>query len=178
MNKFYSILTFILLFQLGLPKQSAGNERFCQNIADTTIKEDTTEENKAIDEVIKSPTPPKQEKVQYFSQVTRYGFKNLFKNYSYNSAIPYSSQVNPYAETYMQDYLQAHGKYLQQMKPAALPYFNLIDGILTQYGLPKELKYLAVIESDLKSNALSYMGARGPWQLMSYTARDYGLQVN
>ena len=76
--------------------------------------------------------------------------------------MPYSSQVNPYAETYMQDYLQAHGKYLQQMKPTALPYFNLIDGILTQYGLPKELKYLAVIESDLKSNALSIVGARGP----------------
>ena len=92
--------------------------------------------------------------------------------------MPYASQVNPYAETYMQDYLQAHGKYLQQMKATALPYFNLIDGILTQYGLPRELKYLAVIESDLKSNALSNMGARGPWQFMSYTAKDYGLQVN
>ena len=149
-----------------------------QNIADTTIKENDPEEDKAIDEVIKSPTPPKQEKVQYFSQVTKYGFKNLFKNYSYNPAIPYASQVNPYAETYMQDYLQAHGKYLQQMKPTALPYFNLIDGILTQYGLPKELKYLAVIESDLKSDALSNAGARGPWQFMSYTAKDYGLQVN
>src|SRR4029079_14064440 len=44
--------------------------------------------------------------------------------------------------------------------------------------LPKELKYLAVIESDLKSNALSHAGARGPWQFMSYTAKDYGLQVN
>jgi membrane-bound lytic murein transglycosylase D len=149
-----------------------------QHIADTTIKENEREEDKAIDEVIKSPVPPKQEKVQYFSQVTKYGFKNLFKNYSYDPTVPYSSQVNPYAETYMQDYLKAHGKYLQDMKPTALPYFNLIDGILTQYGLPRELKYLAVIESDLKSNALSQVGARGPWQFMVNTARDYGLQVN
>src|SRR5690606_30506303 len=34
------------------------------------------------------------------------------------------------------------------------------------------------IESNLKSNALSSAGARGPWQFMDYTAREYGLQVN
>jgi membrane-bound lytic murein transglycosylase D len=179
MRKIYFILILSSWCQLGFTKFALAHEpSFYQNIPDTTIKENDKEEDKVIEEVIKSPTPPKQEKVQYFSQVTKYGFKNLFKNYSYNPAIPYSSQVNPYAETYMQDYLQAHGKYLQQMKPAALPYFNLIDGILTQYGLPKELKYLAVIESDLKSNALSIAGARGPWQFMIYTAKDYGLQVN
>ena len=180
MKKFYSISILFIIFQTGFAKFSFGHHTsFQKEITDTTILEKTDkEEDKAIDEVIKSPTPPKQEKVQYFNQVTKYGFKNLFKNYSYNPAIPYSSQVNPYAETYMQDYLQTHGKYLQQMKATALPYFNLIDGILIQYGLPKELKYLAVIESDLKSNALSNVGARGPWQFMTYTAKDYGLQVN
>ncbi len=136
------------------------------------------EEDKVIEDVIESKTPVKKEKVQYLSQVTRYGFKNLFKNYSYNAAMPYSSQVNPYAENYMEDYLRSHTKYLQNLQQTAMPYFNFIDGILTQYGLPKELKYLAVIESNLKPYALSSAGARGPWQFMSYTARDYGLQVN
>ena len=179
MKKLCFIFILFFLSQSGFAKFSAGSDiSFYQNISDTTKKENDKEEDKVIEEIIKSPTPPKQEKVQYFSQVTKYGFKNLFKNYSYNPAMPYASQVNPYAETYMQDYLQAHGKYLQQMKPTALPYFNLIDGILTQYGLPRELKYLAVIESDLKSNALSNMGARGPWQFMIYTAKDYGLRVN
>ncbi len=178
MKKFYSILILAIFFQTGFAKSLRVYDKiFQQNIIDT-IKENNKEEDKEIDEVIKSAKPPKKEKVEYFSQVTKYGFKNLFKNYSYNPSIPYSSQVNPYAETYMQDYLKAHGKYLQQMKATALPYFNLIDGILTQYGLPKELKYLAVIESDLKSNALSIAGARGPWQFMSYTAKGYGLQVN
>ena len=179
MKKFYLISTLSILFQISFAKFSIGyNTSFQRNIADTTIQENNKEEDKVIEEVIKSPTPPKEEKVKYVSEVTKYGFKNLFNNYSYNPTIPYSSQVNPYAETYMQDYLQIHGKYLQQMKATALPYFNLIDGILTQYGLPKELKYLAVIESDLKSNALSVVGARGPWQFMSYTAKDYGLKVN
>lgn len=176
MKEFYYILILSCFFQLRFAEFSFGYDKFFQDMSDTTIND--KQEDKMIDEVIQSPTPPKLEKVQYVNQVTKYGFKNLFKNYSYNSAIPYSSQVNPYAETYMQDYLQAHGKYLEKMKPMALPYFNLIDGILTQYGLPKELKYLAVIESDLKSDALSIAGARGPWQFMSYTAKGYGLQVN
>jgi Soluble lytic murein transglycosylase and related regulatory proteins (some contain LysM/invasin domains) len=175
-NKF---LTILIICQINFSRLSFALDTYSpKNIADTTIRDSENPEDKAIEEVIKSPTPPDKQKVKYFSQVTKYGFKDLFKNYSYNPAIPYSSQVNPYAETYMQDYLKAHGKYLEQMKGTALPYFNLIDGILTQYGLPKELKYLAVIESDLKSNALSNVGARGPWQFMIYTAKDYGLQVN
>lgn len=152
------------------------------NFSDTVITKDkidssTKIENNVIDEVIESKNV-KKEKVEYLSQVTKYGFKNLFRNYSYNSSIPYASQVNPYAENYMQDYLKAHQDYLLNMKKTALPYFNFIDGILTQYGLPKELKYLAVIESNLKTNALSSAGARGPWQFMPYTAKDYGLVVN
>jgi membrane-bound lytic murein transglycosylase D len=179
MKKFYTILFVFLFFQMSFYQFSFGYTfHFQKNNSDTTIRLNSKEEDKAIEEVIKSPTPPKEEKVKYFSQVTKYGFKNLFQNYSYNPSMPYSSQVNPYAETYMQDYLHDHGKYLEQMKTTALPYFNLIDGILAQYGLPKELKYLAVIESDLKSNALSIAGARGPWQFMSYTAKDYGLQIN
>jgi membrane-bound lytic murein transglycosylase D len=39
------------------------------------------------------------------------------------------------------------------------------------------LKYLAVIESRLKSKAVSGAGAAGPWQLMPITARDLGLKV-
>ena len=179
MKKLLAISILFFLSQSAFVDCSfAGKKFYQQNISDTLVPENIKIEDKAIDEVIKSSTPPKQEKVKYVSQVTKYGFKDLFKNYSYNPSIPYTAQVNPHAETYMQDYLQAHGKYLEHMKATALPYFNLIDGILAQYGLPKELKYLAVIESDLKSNALSIAGARGPWQLMPYTAEGYGLKVN
>ena len=102
----------------------AKNKIFQQNIADTTVPENIKAEDKALDEVIKSPTPPKQEKVKYVSQVTKYGFRDLFKNYSYNPSISYASQVNPHAETYMQDYLQAHGKYLEQMKNNSITLFQ------------------------------------------------------
>lgn len=145
---------------------------------DTLSREDTLVANEVIDEIVTNKTLPKQDKVQYFSQLTRYGFKNLFSKFAYNPQLPYSSQVNPHAESYMSDYLKRHSKSLLKMKDWGTPYFNLIDNIFSQYGLPRELKYLAVIESNLSTGATSWVGAGGPWQFMPYTARDYGLVVN
>ncbi|MEO6949241.1 MAG: lytic transglycosylase domain-containing protein [Ginsengibacter sp.] len=176
------VLFIILFVQIFLPQEAhALPDSFQVSIDSLNVTNDTLHQDKkedqVIDEVIKSKTPAKAE-AKYLSEVTKYGFKDLFKNYTYNAAMPYSSQVNPYAESYMSDYLKSHTRYLQNLQKTATPYFNLIDGILSQYGLPRELKYLAVIESNLKSTALSSAGARGPWQFMSYTAKDYGLQVN
>lgn len=163
LKKVLSIFVLIIFMQSFVSAQT-----------DTLIQEE-----KIIDEVLASKdTAVSQEKAEQISEITKYGFKNLFRNYTYNPAIPYTQQINPYAENYMQSYLNAHSAYLLRLQKNATPYFNLIDGILTQYGLPHELKYLAVIESDLKSNALSHAGASGPWQFMDYTARDYGLKVD
>lgn len=169
-------LTILFSFLLFFLVQSYAQDT-TKVLADTTLQEEKVEDE-IIDEIVETRTVPKKDKVQYFSKLTRYGFKNLFPTYSYNASLPYSSQVNPNAEKYMQDYLKGHGKYLVGMKNWCMPYFNLIDNIFTQYGLPKELKYLAVIESNLKTSATSWVGASGPWQFMPYTAREMGLVVN
>ena len=144
---------------------------------DSAVIDEKTED-KIINEVIISKKPPAKEKIQYFSQVTRYGFKNLFSNYAYNPAQPYAVQVNSNASGFIQEYVRTHGNYLLQMKGWGKPYFNLIESLLQQYGLPKELKYIAVIESNLKSGAVSLKGAGGPWQFMPATARQMGLVIN
>ncbi|MFT3908972.1 MAG: lytic transglycosylase domain-containing protein [Ferruginibacter sp.] len=173
----------ILVSFIMLPVTKAGcvlQNNISQNtvpIQDTVI-ENTEKEDKAIEEVIETKKAPEKEKVQYISQLTRYGFKNLFTKFGYNPSLPYSSQVNPHAELYMQDYLRNHSGSLIKMKSWGVPYFNLIDNIFTQYGLPTELKYLAVIESNLSTGATSWVGAGGPWQFMPYTARQLGLVIN
>jgi membrane-bound lytic murein transglycosylase D len=86
-------------------------------------------------------------------------------------------RLNPKAFSFVQDYMKENWDELQGMRSWGKPYFNLIENILTQYGLPRELKYLAVIESNLKPGAVSNVGAVGPWQLMPQTARDLGLKV-
>jgi membrane-bound lytic murein transglycosylase D len=87
-------------------------------------------------------------------------------------------RLNPKALSFVQDYMKENWDDLQGIRTSGKSYFNLIEHILTEYDLPKELKYLAVIESNLKPSAVSRVGAKGPWQLMPQTARDLGLKVN
>ena len=56
-------------------------------------------------------------------------------------------------------------------------FFPLIEKILNEEGVPDDFKYLAVIESGLE-NVRSPKGAKGIWQIMSGTAKEYGLEVN
>ncbi|MFP9098689.1 lytic transglycosylase domain-containing protein [Flavobacterium sp. RHBU_24] len=54
--------------------------------------------------------------------------------------------------------------------------FPVIEPILKQYGIPDDFKYLAVCESGLV-NVVSPAGARGYWQFMPDTGKQYGLEV-
>ncbi|WP_037314626.1 lytic transglycosylase domain-containing protein [Salegentibacter sp. Hel_I_6] len=56
-------------------------------------------------------------------------------------------------------------------------YFPIIEPILEQEGVPNDFKYLAVIESGL-TQAVSPAGAKGFWQIMEGTGKDYGLEIN
>jgi membrane-bound lytic murein transglycosylase D len=55
-------------------------------------------------------------------------------------------------------------------------YFPLIEERLRYYNLPDDLKYVAIVESDLLPNACSPKGAAGPWQFMPGTGAAYGLE--
>ena len=60
----------------------------------------------------------------------------------------------------------------------AREYFPSIEAGLRAAGLPEDLKYLAVAESDLRPEVISPAGALGLWQFMPATARLFGLTVN
>lgn len=109
--------------------------------------------------------------------IAQKGFKSLFKNDSFDSTQPYEKQLNPRAISFVQEYIRKHGKELERMKTWGKPYFNLYDNILRQYNIPVQLKYLSVIESHLQSNLVSWAGAVGPWQIMDYEAKRFGLRV-
>jgi len=53
----------------------------------------------------------------------------------------------------------------------------VIEPILKKNGIPNDFKYLALIESGLE-NVTSPAGAKGFWQFLKGTAKDYGLEVN
>jgi len=56
-------------------------------------------------------------------------------------------------------------------------YFPVIEPVLKRYGVPDDMKYLALAESGL-ANVVSPAEAVGFWQLVKGTAREYGLQVD
>ena len=57
-------------------------------------------------------------------------------------------------------------------------YRDIIEPILIEQELPRDLMYLSVIESGLNLNARSCVNATGPWQFMAGTGRLFGLRIN
>jgi len=56
-------------------------------------------------------------------------------------------------------------------------YTDMISAKLEDKEMPKDLIYLALIESDFNPNAKSKVKAVGLWQFMKGTAKQYGLAV-
>ena len=79
---------------------------------------------------------------------------------------------------YVNQYLDENAAILATIKDRNSTTFRTIQQILVKRGIPAELIYLAIVESELKNSATSGAGAAGIWQLMPETARTFGLQVN
>lgn len=56
-------------------------------------------------------------------------------------------------------------------------YFAMVEPVLKENGVPSDLKYLMVIESNLDPTALSAAKAAGLWQFMASSGKQYGLEV-
>lgn len=57
-------------------------------------------------------------------------------------------------------------------------YESMIHGVMSEEGLPFDLIYLAFLESTYKTNAYSRARAKGIWQFMTTTGRQYGLRID
>ncbi|HZZ76679.1 MAG TPA: lytic transglycosylase domain-containing protein [Puia sp.] len=93
------------------------------------------------------------------------------------SAMP-EIRLNKKGALFVKKYIRNSRECLVKVKKRSPVPFSIIDSVLKRFHLPIELKYLAVIESELKPTALSHVGARGPWQLMPGTAQVLGLKTS
>ena len=85
---------------------------------------------------------------------------------------------NPIVKNYMILYSEKNVAKMKRILSLRDYYFPIFEDILSKYDMPLELKYMAVIESALNPVARSRAGARGIWQFMYRTGRQYGLRIN
>ena len=90
------------------------------------------------------------------------------------SAFPLHPSIVEFAGQYQDQ----HSVLFDKIKKNKKYYLDLIDKIFKRYELPSELKYIAIVESKLKTDAVSSTGASGIWQFMPSTGELFGLTIN
>ena len=90
-------------------------------------------------------------------------------------------KLSPDAQTRIKEYYRqivASPRYFNEMVKRAQLYMPFVQEAFDQYGVPEDLKYLAIQESALRADVVSSSKAVGFWQLKDGTASDLNLQVD
>ncbi|CAM1352170.1 lytic transglycosylase domain-containing protein [Tenacibaculum crassostreae] len=95
-----------------------------------------------------------------------------------NLKTPFHLEYNPALEKVINSYLKYRKKYYPALMARAKYYFPMFEQYLDQYDIPLEMKYLAIVESALRPDARSRVGATGLWQFMYGTGVQFNLKVN
>lgn len=71
-----------------------------------------------------------------------------------------------------------YAKRVQALQQRSAPFFAVIEPILAKHHVPNDFKYMPLIESNWKADAVSSAGAVGYWQFMDETAKDMNLRTD
>ena len=85
-------------------------------------------------------------------------------------------RVTSSVRSYINQYLKYNTNRSKNMLGRRLTYFPIFEKTLKEHGLPTDLKYLAVVESALIPDATSRVGAKGLWQFMPVTGKEFDLR--
>jgi membrane-bound lytic murein transglycosylase D len=89
---------------------------------------------------------------------------------------PFRLVYNEHVKGYIRVYAVDRRKMTAKILGLTRIYFPLFEEKLRQYGIPPEMKYLAIVESALNPTAVSSAGAKGLWQFIYGTGKMYDLQ--
>lgn len=91
---------------------------------------------------------------------------------------PFNIEYNPQLENLVKNFLKNRKRSYERLMGLSQYYFPLFEESMSKYNVPLEIKYLAIVESALRSNAVSRVGATGLWQFMFETGKQYGLKID
>lgn len=103
---------------------------------------------------------------------------SLYKQRLLDMVSPVHLPYNYIVRNFINQYLNGRWSSLSSVLALSKYYFPIIEEELHAAGLPLELRYLPIIESNLSIRATSRMGAVGLWQFMPATGKNLGLEIN
>ena len=161
----YNLLLCFLIFSFAYSQSHAD-----WDYADTV---DMAWLNKQYGRSVSDQTGHKNSLFEGFSSMDlQEKFKKL------DQTTPFPVEHNATTERFIRVMLRDQQDRLKNVNQRSKYYFPIFEQILDQHNLPLELKYLSVVESALIAQAHSSVGAKGLWQFMLGTAKQYGLKVN
>ena len=152
-------LSFFLTFQLFLSQKNTVE----QENGEYFIKQDK--------KYINSLNQINSSSEEFDTTIDLNTYKNRFAYLDFNTNL--SIDYNDVTYAYVKKFLSY--KWYPKIIGLSVYYFPLFESKLDHYGIPRELKYLAVVESALNPRAGSWAGASGLWQFMPATGAEYGL---
>ncbi len=112
--------------------------------------------------------------IRFSSDVPDEVFRDRLEKMNSFITLPYNDKVR----NYMILYSEKMPARMSTILGLCQYYMPIFEETFNKYGLPEELKYMAIIESALNPTAVSRAGAKGMWQFMFRTAQLYGLEIN
>lgn len=128
---------------------------------------------------------------QYFSPAEAPYIRELRRSYAVGLMLPQADHAvaqvkgiefdipladHPLVDTYV-DYFTRRGRwFFERWLGRSARYIPIMQPILESYGLPRDLVYLAMIESGFSAKAYSSAAAVGFWQFIRSTGTMYGLR--
>ncbi len=89
-----------------------------------------------------------------------------------------SLPFNETVKNYMILYSEKMPTKMGQILAVSDYYMPIFEATFSKYNIPEELKTMAIIESAMNPRATSPVGAKGMWQFMYQTAKNYGLKID
>lgn len=101
-------------------------------------------------------------------------YKRALESLQNRVPLTYNAEVQKFIDIYVN---RQKGR-ISQMLGLSQYYFPIYKKVFENRNVPEELKYISVIESSLNPQAVSHMGATGPWQFLYEVGKLYGLEIS
>lgn len=136
-----------------------NGEQLDEESAEASLDPETLEETKVLTD--ESAAPPDDEGVTVQTKEVVFDFP-----------VVENQKVQYFIDYYTGSERKVFGRWLER----ATRYIPYIQETFAAHGLPRDLAYLAIVESGLNPKAYSWAHASGPWQFIRGTGKIFDLE--